>query len=541
MGTPSREKPSGRLFYALLIALGFYLLYFAGLGSYPLLDPDEPVFGQVAKEIAAGSGWLTPHYHGQVWFDKPPLFYWLSAAAASLFGPTELALRLPSALLAVALVLLVYALASYDFGRRAGIFAAVVMATSLQQIILAHAAVTDMTLAFCLTGSLYACRRWLDAAGRARFGWITLCGAMAGLGMLAKGPVAPVLLGLTFVIHLWWSRRLRSLASTDALAGIAVFLIVALPWYVTMYAAHRRSFVEGFLVTNNVLRFLKPEHAGQTGSWTSYFRNVPVLFLFFFPWSVFLPQGIARSWKANHGARLAAVWFAVVFVFFSISKTQLVTYIFPLYPAAAVFVGNLWALSTLKDTGVERGMRLAAWVAVGISVLAAAALARSAHAKYPEAEWAAFVLGIILVLTTASALVWLIRHRGRSAPAVWIVGTGMAALTLWLVYAVMPLAAARASTRDLARRALGVPRGRVIGLDVDRPSLLFYLGSRLERTMDAPAARRALAGDSPVVVICRQSRAADISQPGCVWYAEARGLVAVANASAAHSKGAGRP
>ena len=189
------------------IAVCLFMLDFAGLGRVPLVDPDEPVYGQVAKEMAAGGSWLTPHLGGRMWFDKPPLFYWLSAASVKAFGLNEFACRLPSAVMAIGLLLFVYWLVKHDFSRRAAVLACLALATCLQTIVLAHAAVTDMTLAFCLTGSLYAYRRWLDAVKGARFGWMAACGAFAGLGMLTKGPVAPVLLGTTFIIHLFWTGR----------------------------------------------------------------------------------------------------------------------------------------------------------------------------------------------------------------------------------------------------------------------------------------------------------------------------------------------
>ena len=79
-------------------AVGGYFLYFFRLGGTPLLDPDEPVYGQIAREMVKTGQWLTPHLGGRPWFDKPPLFYWTSAAAMAVLGPTELAARLPSAL-----------------------------------------------------------------------------------------------------------------------------------------------------------------------------------------------------------------------------------------------------------------------------------------------------------------------------------------------------------------------------------------------------------------------------------------------------------
>src|SRR4051812_48763836 len=107
-------------------SLALFALYFVDLGSYPLFDPDEPVYGQVAREMARGGGWLSPPFNGAFWFDKPPLFYWLSALSVSVFGPTEFACRLPSALSALGVVALVYALATRDFGPRAAALSALV-------------------------------------------------------------------------------------------------------------------------------------------------------------------------------------------------------------------------------------------------------------------------------------------------------------------------------------------------------------------------------------------------------------------------------
>ena len=517
---------------AVAIAAGLFVLYFAWMGSYPLIDPDEPVYGQVAKEMAGGVGWLTPHYAGKPWFDKPPLFYWLSGICARFLGPTELACRLPSAVLAVGLVLVVYALACYDFGRRAGILSALAIATCLQQIVLARAAVTEMTLVFCLSMALYAYRRWLDAQGRARFGWIALCGVATGLGMLAKGPVAPVLLGVTFVIHLAWTRRLRRLASADALAGIVAALVVGLPWYIAMYLLHREAFVQGFLVANNLARFLKPEHAGQTGGWYSYLLNIPILLVFFFPWSMFLPGAIRLSWRANDGARLALAWFAVVFVFFSLSKTILVTYIFPLYPAAALFVGVIWDSASSNEGGTARSIRRGLWAALAISVVIGVGAAASGLAKYPEAARAALVLGAILVAMAAAALIVTSSgKRGDPAVGAWVIGGGMVLFALWLMIGVMPVLAPRASTRDLIRRVPSISGAKLVEYSVEKPSILFYAGRRPERTYDPAKVKRLLAEEASVVVFCKKSDAAAITAPGTVPAAESGGLVAFVSAT----------
>lgn len=520
--------------YGLCISTGLYILYFALLGRCPLMDPDEPVYGQVAKEMAAGVGWLTPHYNGGMWFDKPPLFYWLSGISAHLLNPTEGAVRLPSAILAVALLFLVYKLASYDFGRKAGILSAVVLATCIQQIVLARASVTDMTLVVCLTSALYAYRRWLDAQGRSRFGWIAACGIMTGLGMLAKGPVAPILLFSTFAIHLWRSGRLRQLLSIDVGVCILATLMVGLPWYIAMYTMHRDAFVQGFLVANNIVRFLKPEHAETTGGWYSYFLNIPILLIFFFPWSTFLPQGMARSWNKNDGANLAAIWILVVFAFFSISKTILVTYIFPLYPAAAVFVGVLWHLAASGDDHARRGLISGLFGSLMIALLITVGLQIGAKQSYPDAKGAALVLGVIVSAAMAVGLLWVLTRKGaKIAYGAWIIGGGMAFFTMWLMAGVLPYTTSQLSTKALAARLPHNARIASYELNLKAPSLLFYLDYQPEHLTDVSKAHSLLSGKAPVLIICKESYAAQVAAEGSVEYARSGGLVAIVNSSAA--------
>src|SRR5689334_16314285 len=117
---PTKSVLDSRWGAAGAAALSVFFLYFFRLGGTPLLDPDEPVYGQIAREMVRSGNWLTPHLAGRPWFDKPPLFYWASAAAMRALGPTELAARLPSAVAAVLLTALVFGLGRRFFGRAAG-------------------------------------------------------------------------------------------------------------------------------------------------------------------------------------------------------------------------------------------------------------------------------------------------------------------------------------------------------------------------------------------------------------------------------------
>lgn len=553
----SRSTPSvAPVFVALctiaICTLALFALYFVHLGSYPLFDPDEPVYGQVAREMAGGAGWLSPHLNGALWFDKPPLFYWLSALSVSVFGATEFACRLPSALAALGVVGLAYALANHDFGPRAAALAALVMATCLQQIVLARAAVTDMTFVFFLTAALYGYRRWHDeafAASGRRFGWALACGAATGLAMLTKGPVAPLLLGLAFLIHANSLGRGRLLLSADAALAILAALAVGLPWYLLMLHLHGNLFVQGFLVANNITRFLKAEHVKQTGHWYAVFLNFPVLLVFFFPWSVFLPFAISRMWQkygrksalpspAKIGVCLAVVWCAVIFVFFSISKTQLVTYIFPLYPTAAILVGALW--NEAETDVLARGeVRRALWAALLLSVVLMVGLAATAHRKYPAGQSGAIIAGGLLTIACGAA-VWTLSRREDGHPpamergAVWL-GAGMVGLAVWLVVGVVPLVAPGESARELMRL---VPAGpaKVAAFQANIPSVSFYLdprgGTRYLGLLTAEHARDALRGSEPAFIVCRYKDENKISIPGAGEWARSGKLAIWANAPA---------
>jgi len=500
----------------LLAALGIFALYFAGLGSYPLLDRDEPVYGQFVKEMAHGD-WLTPHYLGHILFDKPPFTYWLMSSSVRVFGQNEFALRLPSALMAVLLILIVYLLASFDYGRRVGLLSALVMATCVQQIALARASVTDITFAVCLMAAVYFYRRWLDAENQ--LFWPVFCGAATGLAMLTKGPIGPLLVFGTVFLHLLITRRLRRLVSLGALLGIIAGLAVGLPWYIAMYIMHSNQFVQEFIIMHHLSRFTKPLHASQTGSWTSYFRNFMILLVFFYPWSLFLPQAVvraARVSKSNEGAKLALVWIGVVFIFFSLSKTQLVTYIFPVYPAASVLIGALWHLAATGDKKAQKGVVAVLWIVFFIAVLIAVGLFFISARKFPEAQPRAWI-GLALVFAFGLAAI-LVSIRNQWSAAPWIMGAGMALFVIGVIFVVMPAAHKSISSRWVVetipaeyRSSVVVFRApdKVTGLP-KFSGLVYYLGyePRDIRTLDE--AQKLLVSHKPVFIVCRGSKNIDM-------------------------------
>lgn len=472
------------------LLLGTALLTLWQLGRLPLLDVDEPVYGEVGRLMASShslSRWLTPHYNGAMWFDKPPLFYWLTGLSMRALGASELAARLPSALCAVGLVAAAYALARRAYPQKpsAGLWAGFVLATGVQFFLLARAAVTDMALALALTLALLGLQAWLDS-GRARS--IALCGLGTGLACLVKGPVALVLIGGQLVLYVLLTRRWTLAAKPALWGGLALCLLVALPWYIAMTAWHGQAFVQGFLEANNVTRFLKPEHHETNAVWW----YVPIFIAFFLPWTLSVPGALVAARRRNQAERAAPssprptlflmLWCGLVFAFFSLSQTKLVTYIFPLFPIMAVLVGA-WIAEGIG--GVARNTRRLEQVSAGLLAVLAVALTivgRQYHAApITLVGWLVVLLGAALgCVLSADARV------RRLAP-----GLGVA-LTLLLAW-VSPTWNTRAgelSERVPAHVAAlhASPGDPLYAMALKHPSLVYYSGRRVALIDDRRAA-----------------------------------------------------
>ncbi len=484
---PRLSAPDGRLFALLLAFTG--ALSLGQLGRLPLLDVDEPVYGEVAREMARGGfgAWLTPHFNGSVWFDKPPLFYWLSALSVKVCGDTEWAARLPSALLAVGLVALTvtWARRLYPQSGRASLWAGFVLATGAQFFLMARAAVTDMTLCFCLLAALLCVYEWASA-GRARA--VLWAGAWTGLAMLAKGPVALALIGAQVALFLCVTGRARRLLAPALWGGLCVCAAVALPWYGAMVALHRQEFVAGFLEANNVTRFLKPEHEAASG----VLLYIPMLLGGFLPWSLAVPFALWSAGRQALRARREAkptlfllLWCAVVFVFFSLSQTKLYTYIFPLFPALAVITGRwiagrasivcqrdafLYAYAVLLAGMIAALWRLGTHLTVGHQTIPIAA----------QTLWAwtiALGAGTIVCVFAGPR-----RALGWMAPGIAL---GLCLLCAWLS-PTWRTAEAYVSERGAARAAAAVtpPGGEFVALGLKHPSLVYYSQRRVRYSDD---------------------------------------------------------
>lgn len=400
-------------------------IVFINLGNIPLLDPDEPVYAETPREMIQMNDYISPRIYGDVWYDKPPMYYWLVAGSFKLLGVNEYAARFPSAVLGVLGVLLVYGAAAKLFNERTGFAGGLVLATSLEYFYLCKAAVTDITLTFCLTAAL------LFFLGRQYY----LFYLFSALATLTKGPIGFLFPGAIIILWLAVTRNFSELRRMKIPAGAVLFAAVAVPWYWLMYELHGTAFINGFIGVNNVTRFLTPEHA-KTAAW--YFF-IPVLAAGFFPWTSLLPQAVKAVFRHKESESYPAllflvIWAAFIFVFFSLSSTKLVTYILPVFPPLAILVG--WYLDRCAGQFSLKGEGLV-WP-VGLTLLTALLVGGIATGSrlVPAVGLGAGGLSVVLVLMTAAT--WYFLRRREVFRAAMGQAVLMAVAAVFLVTVLFP-------------------------------------------------------------------------------------------------------
>ncbi len=451
----------------LIVFLAALAVFLPLNGLIPITDPVESNYALTAKEMLLSGDWLSPQIYGQYWFDKPAMIYWLVAASYAVFGVGEFAARFPAALFSAASVGFVSWFAARLYGsRQVGLLAAVVLGTSLEFWVIARMVITDAVLFFF--GSVSLASFYLGLKGEGR-GWFIPAYAAAGLSVLTKGPVGLVMPALVVFMHLVLSRRWELFLRLRIFSGAAVFLVVAVPWYLAMYFAHGRDFVDTFLGLHNYLRATVSEHP-QDNVFYYYLVLFPVSLL---PWTGVFLRALGTGRKRPHFAFLA-VWIGAFVVFYSLMATKYLTYVFPALFPAAILVAR-----ELADMQAERPRALL-WLSLPAVLLLAVFAVGGVW--LPEADW--WPLQLVAAAGVAAVL-WL-GHRGEAFLQPLAVGAAVVAVSLMVIYQVLvPMAASRSAKEAAA--ALPA-QGATVGAVGDyHTSAVFYSGYAIPRLVETVA------------------------------------------------------
>ena len=448
---------SGRLRY---FSLGSILLlwcgiYFAGIFTPPLLDDVDTIHAEAAREMVLRHDWVTLYTDGVRYLEKAPLMYWGVAASYKLFGLKDWATRLPLMLGVLALLLVTYALGKHAYGERGGLYASVVLATSLGPYIFTRFQIPDIIVGLWLALSAYFFLISIEQQTPSR--WVCWgFAATCGLNVLTKSLIGLVFPLGSILVYLLITRNLRHILKLRLVSSTLVFLAIAAPWHIL--AALRnpsQGAVKGFLwfyfVNEQFMRYLgKRVPAGYDTVPLLIFWGLTILWLA--PWMVFLPQSLKqvpwrlREWqsqlsRSRRASLFFAIWALVTIGFFTFSTRQ-EYYTIPAVPALALLVGGWLAQEVSSPVSESQVGRISSWVLfamVAVGSIVGIALLLSSKSPVPGADLADlleknpqdydFSLGHFLDLTPEA--LGMFRPQLIGAVASLLIGAGV---NLWFRY-----------------------------------------------------------------------------------------------------------
>ena len=326
---------------ALIAFCGYFFLL--GLQLVGLLGADEPRYAQIAREMLARHDWVTPVLYGVPWLEKPPLYYWCTMLAYKASGRvTDVAARLPSALLCSLMIVFIYRWAR-RFRPGMELDAALITASATIVLGFGRGASTDMPLTVMFTLAMLSWYGWFASGNR---GWLLSFYFFTGLGTLAKGPIAVFLAAVVIIAFGALRRDARLLLRTLWPLGIALYLAVTAPWFIAVQRANP-EFLRVFFLQHNLERFASNRYHHPEPFWF----YLPVALVALLPWTVFVVDAVVdtiRNWRSSVKEPAGkedlrtylALWFLAPIIFFSLSYSKLPGYILPAIPAGTILLAD---------------------------------------------------------------------------------------------------------------------------------------------------------------------------------------------------------
>lgn len=319
-----------------------WLTIFWRLAYLPLLDPDEAHYVEITREMRRLGDYLVPRMDGVPLIDKPALFHWFQAASLWLFGETEFAARLPTAVAALALIWTTYWLGKRLFGRETAERGALMFAMTPLTFALARFAYFDMIFTAFLFGSMALLtvaamegRRWMQVPAF----------LLLSFAAQIKGPFVFIVVPAAVLVSCL-SKETRAYARRIYwIPGLLAAGVLALPWFIAMWHTFGDAFIRDYVLYNNVQLFAAPLYRKQFDAFF-YLRSGAASL---FPWSLILVgigfDALRHRQKGDSMSPRRVIlwsWVAVVLVFFSASRFKLDHYIFPMLPALCLLVADGW-------------------------------------------------------------------------------------------------------------------------------------------------------------------------------------------------------
>lgn len=468
----------------LVLTLLVAFLALSELGYRKLANPDEGRYSEIAREMAATGDFVTPRLNGLKYFEKPPMQYWATAAAFSLFGESEFSARLYTFLCGIGCILLIAYTGSRLFDHETGALAALVLLAAPYFMMLSEIVTLDMGLTFWMT--LGVCSFLLAQATayhHERRRWMLLAWVGMAVAVLSKGLIGIVFPAAAIFLYCLIQLDFRLLLKLEWLRGLAVFFAIAAPWFVVV-SMRNPEFAHFFFIHEHVERFLTTSHRREAAWW--FF--VPIVFAGFLPWMIALLPATISGWRTpplskSDGSTFAPLKFMLLFsafvlLFFSKSSSKLPAYVLPMFPLLALVMAVYLR---------KAGTRLLAWLALPLLPLAIAGawwawIAPAQRAaddiarQQLYAEMSIWVMAGMLLMAAAVLIAFIALRTGRK----WLGIIALSASTLATIglinrgyETISPLQSGHAVAASISKQL--APDTRLYAVKIYDQSLPFYL------------------------------------------------------------------
>lgn len=465
-----------RLFLVLLCLC----LFLPGLTSLPPLDRDESRFAQASKQMLETGDFVAIRFQDEPRNKKPIGIYWLQAASASVFSApphdTIWAYRIPSVLAAIGAVLLTFWLGQVLFDREVAVTAGALIATSLLLIGEAHIAKTDAALLCATLAAMVALARAFLRPLQAGTGNAILFGAGLGASILIKGPVGPMVIGLTALV-LWlgdrgadWPKRLKPWIS------LPIALVIVLPWAVAIWVETDGQFYRDALLGDFGGKLVSGQE--RHGGWPGYYLLLVSATLW--PAALFLVPAALATWQERRDpvARFLIAWALPSWIIFELTPTKLPHYPLPLYPALALAIAAYVQRPLLRGAGLTLAARISAGIFAVVGATVAAAfivlpMLYGAGAPW----WNGAVAAVVLAGVAATTILALLKRRREAGASAIAVGAVAGIALMLLVVPQLDKLTVSVKAADLVREAGATHETIIAASGYAEPSLVFLAGT----------------------------------------------------------------
>ncbi len=374
-------KKHGDLFTFLGLLVLCYFIFFFNIGNYALMDVDETRYVSMARDMFHSKDFLTLYLNGEYFFEKPPLYFWGECLSFALFGKiTEFTARFPVALYGTLSTLLVYFTGKKIISRRYGFISALILATTLEFVMLAKFAILDIVVTTCIGFSVMFgfLTQFVSDKNKKYMWWLFYI--FSGLAVMAKGiPGFVVPFAVMFFVTLYNKTFKQIFKPQYILPGFALFFLIVLPWHIVMLKMHDPLFFNEYIMKHHINRFFSSSEIDREQPF--YFYFVTVLWGLI-PWvfsgiavgitklKAFKNFSVSELNNSQKFLMFNIIAFIVTMLFFSSSSTKLITYILPVYFFTAFILGFIWE-DYIFNEKYKKPVNLTVYILGGICIFAA--------------------------------------------------------------------------------------------------------------------------------------------------------------------------